>query len=69
MLILEAFEESGWPEKIDDPLPPGTLRHTIKDLQKSFEGTPITFGGDGTGEGVCWRAVTAKGAAANCRGF
>ena len=41
--ILSAFEEEGWPTRIDDPLPPGRLRQTLKDLQKKFKDAPITF--------------------------
>ena len=28
---------------MDDPLPPGRLRQTLKDLQKKFKDAPITF--------------------------
>lgn len=52
--ILSAFEEEGWPIRIDDPLPPGRLRQTLKDLQKKFKDAPITFRADGTGKGIRW---------------
>ena len=53
-MILSAFEEEGWPTRIDDPLPRGRLRQTLKDLQKKFKDAPITFRADGTGEGILW---------------
>lgn len=53
-MILSAFEEEGWPTRIDDPLPRGQLRQTLKDLQKKFKDAPITFRADGTGEGILW---------------
>src|SRR5262249_26087754 len=53
--ILAAFEEEGWPNKIDDPLDAGKLADTIKDLQKTLKGSPITVGRDGTGKGIIWR--------------
>jgi hypothetical protein len=52
--ILSAFEEEGWPTRIDDPLSPGQLRQTLKDLQKKLKDAPITFRADGTGEGILW---------------
>lgn len=57
-LILAAFEESGWPEKIDDPLPGGhdapsqRLRDAIKGLNKAQD--RIRFEADGTGTGITW---------------
>ena len=53
-MILSTFEEEGWPNRIDDPLTPGRLRQTLKDLQKKFKNAPITFRADGTGEGILW---------------
>ena len=53
-MILSAFEEEGWPPRIDDPLPRGRLRQTLKDLQKKFKDAPITFRANGTGEGILW---------------
>jgi hypothetical protein len=52
-LILAAFQEMGWPSHIEDPLPPGALRDTIRHLNDSLpDDSPIRFGGDGKGEGV-----------------
>jgi hypothetical protein len=63
-LILSAFEEEGWPRRVDDPLPPnrGTerkqrLRDTIRWLNRGHEVTLLAFSADGTGKGVCWRAL------------
>lgn len=60
--ILAAFQEEGWPERIDDPLPPKQeldpkrrLHDTIKYLNRRQEARLIKFGGDGTGQGVVWR--------------
>jgi hypothetical protein len=59
--ILMAFEEEGWPSRIDDPLPPSgemdprtRLRYTIKSLNKKQKTRLIRFIGDGTGMGVRW---------------
>ncbi len=54
-LVLKSFEELDWPERIDDPLPRGTLADTIKDLQNELRKTPIIIERDGTGKGVRWR--------------
>ena len=51
-MILSAFEEEGWPTRIDDPLPRGRLRQTLKDLQKKFKNAPLTFRANGTGDQV-----------------
>lgn len=61
-LILTAFEEMGWPDRIDDPLPitdgisqKDRLHDTIKCLNRKRLFKSIRFTGDGTGQGVCWR--------------
>jgi hypothetical protein len=55
ILVLAAFEELGWPQAIDDPLPGGKLIPTVRDLNKSLgKGSPIVFGRDGTGERITW---------------
>lgn len=56
--ILSVFEEEGWPPQIDDPLPQGILRQTLKDLQEKFRATPIAFIADGTGTGIRWEPRT-----------
>ena len=59
--VLAAFEEDGWPARIDDPLPPEAridpkrrLHDTIKNLNKNQQTRMVHFRGDGTGEGVIW---------------
>lgn len=60
-LILTAFQEEGWPEYIDDPLPPEEevaskhrLQVTIKSLNRNQIGPLIRFHGNGKGLQVCW---------------
>ncbi len=62
--VLTAFEEEGWPDQIDDPLPPTVridskrrLHDTIKWLNRHHEIRVLCFTGDGTGEGVRWRSL------------
>lgn len=62
--ILSAFEEEGWPSRIDDPLPPHEeqdskrrLSDTIKCLNRKQDNSIIHFRGDGTGEGVVWEFI------------
>jgi hypothetical protein len=62
--LLTTFEESGWPERIDDPLhprgepsPKQRLRFTIWRLNRNQDRNLIKFSGDGTGEGICWARV------------
>jgi hypothetical protein len=59
--ILSAFEEDGWPPRIDDPLSPimnqdskRRLNDTIKYLNRNQEIVMLRFRGDGTGEGIIW---------------
>jgi hypothetical protein len=66
--VLQAFEEQGWPNRIDDPIPfnsaiPPKLRlhDTIRWLNLKHECRLIRFLGDGTGEGVCWRLIANDG--------
>jgi hypothetical protein len=68
--LLRAFEEQGWPYRIDDPLPfnhdiPPKLRlhDTIRWLNLKQESRILRFLGDGTGEGVCWKMIEANGPA------
>lgn len=60
--ICRAFEQKGWPPRIDDPLPLADgiepkqrLHDAIKLLNRGQQ--IIHFGGDGAGRGVVWRAV------------
>jgi hypothetical protein len=63
-IILGAFEEEGWPPRIDDPLPPqrdqDPKRHlhvTITNLNRHQKHRVIRFAGDGTGRGICWEVL------------
>lgn len=67
-IILSAFEEEGWPLRIDDPLPQlpeldpkRRLSDTIKCLNRKQVNAVIHFHGDGTGEGVTWERFTVNG--------
>lgn len=62
--ILSAFEEDGWPLRIDDPLPrvagmcpKRRLHDAIINLNRNQKQASLRFMGDGTGEGVRWEAV------------
>lgn len=66
--ILSAFEEEGWPNVIDDPLPPKEehdskrrLLDTIKSLNRNQKEPVIRFRGNGTGEGVIWEFTSRNG--------
>ena len=61
-VILSTFEEDGWPEQIDDPLPvtggfdPKTrLHHAINRLNRAQENALLRFHGNGCGTGVFWK--------------
>jgi hypothetical protein len=67
--VLSAFQEEGWPHRIDDPLQPcgdlsakERLHFTIKRLNQHQRQRLIRFSGDGTGEGVCWEHIAATAA-------
>jgi hypothetical protein len=60
--VLAAFEEEGWPPRIDDPLPPARdqdgkrrLHSTISNLNRSQERQLVRFSGGGDGLSVSWR--------------
>ncbi len=60
--ILAAFEEEGWPVRLDDPLPPHPeqdskrrLHDTIVSLNRNQKNPVIRFSGDGSGQGVRWQ--------------
>ncbi len=62
--VLSAFQEEGWPHRIDDPLPPREdqdpkyrLHYTIHRLNHNQGARLIRFSGDGTGQGVCWDLI------------
>jgi hypothetical protein len=61
-LILAAFEESGWPQRIDDPLPPQgdivpsvRLHDTLGRLNRTLQNSIIHFGQNGNGQVIYWR--------------
>jgi hypothetical protein len=54
-LVLDAFQEEGWPSRIDSPLPSGdraVLSNTLRRLNSGD--TQIVFESDGR-EGILWR--------------
>ena len=60
--VLAAFQEEGWPPRIDDPIrpegdmaPKPRLHDTIRCLNRHHQADVIHFKGDGTGEGICWQ--------------
>jgi hypothetical protein len=60
-LILQAFEDQGWPFRIDDPLPAWRghnakqrLHDSIQNLNRRLGSRLLIFRGDGFGKGVCW---------------
>jgi hypothetical protein len=62
--ILNAFEEEGWPPRIDDPLPQSSeidprerLHNTIRALNRHQRHRLLRIRGDGTDEGVMWEFV------------
>ncbi len=66
-LILEAFQEDGWPQHIDDPLPPEgeqdpkhRLQATVKSLNRNQLAPLIRFHGNGNGLQVYWEVVPAE---------
>ena len=61
--VLAVFQEEGWPERIDNPIPANDicdaqsrLHDTIKSLNRNHipDPSPLRFRGDGTGTGVVW---------------
>ena len=64
-LILSAFQEDGWPEFIDDPLPPDPnlrqhpherLRDVVRGVNRSLNGSGIHFECNGD-ECLRWSAT------------
>jgi hypothetical protein len=62
--ILEAFQEDGWPEFIDDPIPPDgeqdpkrRLNVTIKSLNRNQLAPLLRFHGNGNGLQIHWEAT------------
>lgn len=70
-LVLQVFEEEGWPHSIDDPLPPvleldaqQRLRATIKSLNRSHLTPLIRFHANGGGQVICWSFLPEAGLSA-----
>lgn len=63
--ILAAFQEEGWPEMIDDPIPGGSddpkgrLHDTVKNLNQTLDGRGLRFHTCRFGQGVRWEALPA----------
>jgi hypothetical protein len=62
--ILSAFQEEGWPLRIDDPIPPQIgqdsktrLHDTINALNRNQKHRLIHFVGDGSGQGIRWELL------------
>lgn len=57
--VLNAFQEEGWPRRIDDPLPRRRDQHRVHQTVRSLNSglRLIRFHSDGTGEGITWREV------------
>ena len=71
--VLMAFEEEGWPPRIDDPLPPlpqldprRRLHDTIKALNRKQRHLLVRFMGDGSGEGIRWEFSNGHATVAAC---
>jgi hypothetical protein len=69
--ILLAFQEEGWPPRIDDPLPPHPhcdpkqrLHDTIRSLNRNQRVRLLRFKGDGTGQGILWEPIGGSGESA-----
>jgi hypothetical protein len=63
--VLAAFQEDGWPPRVDDPLPPHVnqdpkrrLHDTINCLNRNQKHRLIRFFGDGSGQGIRWELVS-----------
>jgi hypothetical protein len=62
--VLSAFEEDGWPDRIDDPLPPAVgldrgarLHETIRRLNTGQKNPSLLFRRDGTALGATWHVL------------
>ena len=66
-LILSAFQEDGWPVRVDDPLTPAPtldikrrLSDAIKCLNRNQVNQLLHFRGDGTGQAVVWEVAIRR---------
>ena len=67
-VILAAFEEEGWPVRIDDPLPMHAaidpkrrLHDTINSLNRNQRVRCLRFAGNGCGDAVRWEPAEGPG--------
>lgn len=67
-IILSTFQEEGWPQLIDDPLPPTPeiapkrrLHDTIAGLNRNQVNRLVRFFGNGTSDGVRWEPIVNPG--------
>jgi hypothetical protein len=67
-IILSTFQEEGWPQLIDDPLPPTPeiapkrrLHDTIAGLNRNQVNRLVRFFGNGTSDGVRWEPIVNSG--------
>lgn len=60
ILVIAAFEETGWPRRVDSPFRPGaqSLHETLRTLNEGLR--LISFHADGAGKGVRWRWKEAE---------
>jgi hypothetical protein len=70
--LLAAFEEDGWPPRIDNPLPPRgkqegweRLHDAIIRLNRCQRHPVLRFFRDGSGEGACWQPRQGSGTGAS----
>jgi hypothetical protein len=63
-IVLDAFQEDGWPPKIFSPVRPrrGTpydqvIRESVQSLNESFKGTEIKFYADSRKDSIGWKYV------------
>jgi hypothetical protein len=64
--VLDAFQRLGWPEELEDPLPPPEggviharerLQDTVKNLNRGHHRRLLRFYGTGRGRVVGWKAL------------
>ena len=65
--ILAAFQEEGWPHRIDDPLPPHPdlepkrrVHDTVNSLNRNQKTQLVRFFGDGSGQGIRWEFIAGS---------
>lgn len=55
VMVLNVFEEEGWPPRILDPLPSNKKADALRSLNNQL--MRIRFRADGTGEGILWEST------------